>query len=661
MSLVRRCTAPAKGLAYRDPPNVKEAIRVAKVSRTKASWVEVRKLRKQARGAWEAARLIRASQGDWGAFRSCKPRAQHGWEQTFASAQVCDAHAVVHDHLSAVYKGLGVAPNGGPFPGPVRAFTEDEFKTALGQLKGGKSVGVDGTSTELLHGIASLPGGCSHLLEFMNRTLATQVIPEEWNVPLMVILPKVLTPTEAKQVRPISMNSAVCKLFSRLLLNRTIQHIKARTHAQCAGVGRQSADYLYSVWRVLELEREWHAGLCLLKLDVAKAFDSVDRERLLHKLRERMGDSPEFRCWRALLQDSKAVLQTPWGTSLVSMTQGIKQGAVESPAIFAMIAEVCLQDATERFQWTQQPRVFQGLLHEDVLFMDDGILWGRGVEVLQSRVRQLMVVLAEYGLRLNGGKCQLLCSPHWHGARHVQIAEETVKASADIEVMGLPMRVGMSASELVAPLIGRARDKYWSLQHIFRARSRLRGRLRTLAAVVGNSVLWPLAAFPPDKSALGLLNSQQLQLTVWTMRLAKHTDEGLDAFRLRALQAARAALHHAGLERWGTCWLRRWWSYAGHRARSLLHEHPPLSAHLEAFRTLEWWEGQQRSTHGMRHPRHFPRLANLERDMNNAAGGDWRTVAQHRTKWKQCEQKWVDNMDLAWASGRQTRLGDRTQ
>ena len=344
----------------------------------------------------------------------------------------------------------------------------------------------------------------------------------------------------------------------------------------------------------------------MLKLDVAKAFDSVDRERLLGLLQVRMGDCPELRCWRSLLQDSNAVLQTPWGTSLVGMTQGIKQGAVESPGLFAMVAEVCLLEAATRYQWDKEPRVLCGMPHEDVLFMDDGILWGRGVGVLERRVRQLMVVLAEYGLKLNGGKCQLLCSPYWHGPHCLHVAGEKVVASGELEVMGLPMRVGMTTSELVAPLVSRGRDRFWSLKHIFRTRSRLKGRLRTLATVVGNAVLWPLAAFPPDRAAMGMLNTQQLQLILWTMRLSRGREEGVDAFRLRALRAARAALHHAGLERWGTCWLRRWWSFAGHRARALLFEHPPLSAHLEAFRTLEWWEGQQRDPHGLRHPRRFP-------------------------------------------------------
>ena len=657
VDLALKCTRCVPGRSYRDPPEVKAAVQRARLLRSKEAWCQVRGARKIARKKWETDRLARASQGDWAELRGCKQK-QTGWEHGFAEAQKGDPHTVVHNHLELVYSGDGVRPNEGVFPGATKGFDLEELHAALGQMKTGKSVGVDGTSAELLKAIAGLPGGPDHLLEFMTRTLVTHEVPRDWNVPLMIILAKVGTPTEAKHLRPISMGSAVGKLFSRMLLNRTLPFVRARTHSQCAGVGRQSSDFLYSVWRVLMLEREWHAGACLLKLDIAKAFDSVDREQLLRKLQSRMGDCSEMRCWRALLQDGEAVLQSPWGTSMLGMTRGIKQGAVESPALFAMVAEVCLEEAAQRYDWQSLGEVFPGMPHHDVLFMDDCIVWSRGVQGLERKVRQLMVVLSEYGLKLNGSKCQLACSPHWTGPRHITISGERVEAVSEMEVMGLPMRVDMTTSELVSPLVARARSKFWSLHHVFRSKTPLRGRLRTLATVVGNSVLWPLAAFPPDRPAMGLLNTMQLQVTIWTMRVAKRPGEGWDAFRLRAYRGARAALHASGTERWSTTWLRRWWRYAGHRCRCLLRDSPPLSAQLEAFRTLDWWHQQQRNPHGLRHPRHFPRLANLERDMHKAAHGDWRVSAQNRVTWKQLEQGWADAMDLPWASGRQTRIQD---
>ena len=120
----------------------------------------------------------------------------------------------------------------------------------------------------------------------------------------MILLPKKTHPAPPRDLRPISMSSGVSKLFSRLLLNRSLRKLTFSTRSQCSGPGRQASDFVFSIWRVLELEREWHRGLCVAKLDIAKAFDSVCRERVLQKMQDRLGDTAEMRCWRGLLQQN---------------------------------------------------------------------------------------------------------------------------------------------------------------------------------------------------------------------------------------------------------------------------------------------------------------------------------------------------------------------
>ena len=111
-------------------------------------------------------------------------------------------------------------------PGGIRG--ESKTRSASLQSEGGArssraAPGVtEGSAVEPpRQPLVELPGGADHLLEFMTRTLVSHDIPKEWNVPFMIILAKVASPTEAKHLRPISMGSAACKLFSRMLLNRT--------------------------------------------------------------------------------------------------------------------------------------------------------------------------------------------------------------------------------------------------------------------------------------------------------------------------------------------------------------------------------------------------------------------------------------------------------
>ena len=226
--LARRCTRPTPGHGYKDPPEVHHAFKKAKQSGTVQLWKVALKMRKESRKQWERERLIRASQGEWHSFKALRPRRQEGWDVGFAEVQVADPHEVVHQHLSQVYAGAEVddAP---PWTGEVRAFEVEELRLGLSQLKRGKAVGADLTSTELLQGLVQVEGGESHLLEWFNRTLATQRIPQQWNEPVMVMLPKIRAPKAAKDLRPIAMGSAVCKLFSRMLLNRALPKLMPQT------------------------------------------------------------------------------------------------------------------------------------------------------------------------------------------------------------------------------------------------------------------------------------------------------------------------------------------------------------------------------------------------------------------------------------------------
>ena len=52
-------------------------------------------------------------------------------------------------------------------------------------------------------------------------------------------------------------------------------------------------------------------------------------------------------CWAALLSDVQGELQTPWGRTPLNMPSGIRQGAVESPAMFGFIAELALEETEQ--------------------------------------------------------------------------------------------------------------------------------------------------------------------------------------------------------------------------------------------------------------------------------------------------------------------------
>ena len=261
--LAQRCTTPRPSQAYQDSDTVKEMFRKAKLLKSKEAWKAALEARRKARRRWESDRLERAAKGDWKSFRECTRRGPVGWEIEYAEAQQKDVHQTVHEHLKKVYSGPPVQPYRDQCP-DVSCFTEDELQTALDGLRSGRSVGIDLTSKELLQGLVSVRGGKIHLLEFMNRVLTTREIPRAWNRPLVILLPKVPAPTSATQLRPIVLGSSACKLFSKMLITRVKAALGFRSHAQCAGEGRQTSDLLFSLHRLMELARESKLSIAFL-------------------------------------------------------------------------------------------------------------------------------------------------------------------------------------------------------------------------------------------------------------------------------------------------------------------------------------------------------------------------------------------------------------
>ncbi|CAE7494044.1 ANKRD50, partial [Symbiodinium microadriaticum] len=109
------------------------------------------------------------------AVRKLRAQRNVGWDLHYAEHQAeGQAHQSIHDHLQGIYQTGNTLPELPPWQGEVRAFTQEELLSAVAAGKGGKAVGVDQTSNELLRGICDTPGGIgpSHLSEYKGRSSA---------------------------------------------------------------------------------------------------------------------------------------------------------------------------------------------------------------------------------------------------------------------------------------------------------------------------------------------------------------------------------------------------------------------------------------------------------------------------------------------------------
>ena len=141
--------------------------------------------------------------------------------------------------------------------------------------RNGRCVGDDEVSQELLAAIVQHEGGLSRLTEFFDQVLQMGEIPQDWHRSILSLIPKTSQPEKASELRPIALNSHASKTFARILLRRArvVRISKAARNMRAAR----------DIWCAIQASQLTYEWGCI-KLDIAKAFDAVDRlQRDVHQ------------------------------------------------------------------------------------------------------------------------------------------------------------------------------------------------------------------------------------------------------------------------------------------------------------------------------------------------------------------------------------------
>ncbi|CAE7301394.1 Slc34a2, partial [Symbiodinium pilosum] len=249
-------------------------------------------------------------------------------------------------------------------------------------------------------------------------------------------------------VKGASMNNYVAMLIGVGLTIIVPYRLGEPGGRQCSGQGRQPTDYIYTIHKLMHLEREWRLGLRWLKLDISKAFDRVSRGRLMRMLEEKIGHNRLSKAWYEMLKPTRSHLQTCWGATTFEMRTGIRQGAVESPMFFGMLAELCVQTASEKYGWAPECPGAGNLPLRDILYMDDAVMWDVQAEELATRVEQLARELKEWGLEINLAKCQYYSSPYATGNKELMVMGQTMHSDKHLDVMGTEVEHKMATKSM---------------------------------------------------------------------------------------------------------------------------------------------------------------------------------------------------------------------
>ena len=188
---------------------------------------------------------------------------------------------------------------------------------------------------------------CRHILNEIFKTSFCQgEIPSLLKKAFVIPIFKCGSKVQPSNYRPVSLTSHLMKTFERILVRGLVAYLDVKgllnksQHGARSGRSTLSQLLLHKLLEALENRDNIDA----IYLDFAKAFDKVDHNLLLRKLK-RMGIKGKLRMWfqNFLKERTQQVLVDGKLSSTFTLISGIPQGSVLGPILFLIF----ISDSTE--------------------------------------------------------------------------------------------------------------------------------------------------------------------------------------------------------------------------------------------------------------------------------------------------------------------------
>ena len=207
-----------------------------------------------------------------------------------------------------------------------------------------KSPEPDSITTEML--VAAGEIGILELTELSNMIHNQGSFPNELNKSIFITLPKVNGTIKCEKHRTISLMSDVTKLVLRIVINiirgRTLDEIAPVQYGFMPDKGTGNAIFVLRRLEEISVEKKRDVYTCFI--DYSKAFDTVKHESLVELIQSPDVDESERRLLTNLYWKQTAAVRCGDDISeWLDITQGVRQGCVVSPHLFALYMEMIMR------------------------------------------------------------------------------------------------------------------------------------------------------------------------------------------------------------------------------------------------------------------------------------------------------------------------------
>lgn len=283
--------------------------------------------------------------------------------------------------------------------------TVDEITTCVRLLNFDKNDGFLGLSTNhLKHG--------THRLHTLLSVLFTAMlqhghVPPDMLISTIVPIPKngMKSLNDSSNYRAIALNSPICKLLETVILSKAKDQLKSSDMQFGYKKGVSTTSCTYVVNETIKYYLNGGSSVYAMLLDASQAFDRVEYTRLFRLLIKRKVCPILARAIATLyIKQKMRVRWIDYDSDIFSISNGVKQGGILSPALFSIYIDVLLERLRDSGMGCFIGTTFAGAYG----YADDIIILCPSRFSLSHQLNIAIVYSEDYLVIFNATKCHLL-------------------------------------------------------------------------------------------------------------------------------------------------------------------------------------------------------------------------------------------------------------
>ena len=280
--------------------------------------------------------------------------------------------------------------------GPV--ILKEEVRKAIQSLRPGKAPGDDEITAEMLQALDDI--GLDKITELCNKIYDTGYIPDDMKRSTFIALPKKAKAVNCTDFRTISLMSHVTKILLKIILHRNSAAIDREIGENQSGFrkGKGTREGIFNLRTINEryLEKQKDVYICFI--DYEKAFDRVNHEKLIEKLKLVGMDGKDVRIIARLYWEQAAVVRTDRGNSdSIKIRRGTRQGCVLSPYLFNLFTELIFRAIEKEGEGV----TVGGRRISNLRYADDTAITAENENELHILANRVNEEGKDYGMKMN--------------------------------------------------------------------------------------------------------------------------------------------------------------------------------------------------------------------------------------------------------------------